>query len=222
MHSVISWRLKALTFDARSWKSVDTGRVSFAGPKYHSDFRQLRITFDMGSKTKVTAAYVDGLISDKGGYSKKTLQSLGVPWPPKKGWEKRLIRSYHGEVHGKPERASAHKDSRKKIASKAFYASWEWKKVRYEALKMHGRQCMCCGWSPSPGSKGRLCVDHIKPRSKHPSLALALSNLQILCDECNRGKSNVHEDDFRSEWHGEDDSDADVDPLTAQFNAIMQ
>lgn len=123
----------------------------------------------------------------------------------------------------KKKRAPAHtpKSGTRKKQSDAFYASWEWKQVRYEALMMHGRQCMCCGWSPSPGSKGRLCVDHIKPRSKYPKLALDVTNTQILCDQCNRGKSNIYEHDFRSEWHGEDE-EPEVDPLTAQFNGIMQ
>ncbi len=111
------------------------------------------------------------------------------------------------------------KSGSRKTKSNAFYASWDWKQARYEALQLHGRQCMCCGWSPEPGSKGHLCVDHIKPRSKFPALALDVSNLQVLCNSCNMGKSNVHQDDFRAEWHGEED---EADPLTAQFNATMQ
>jgi len=112
------------------------------------------------------------------------------------------------------------KSGSRKAKSNAFYASWEWKQVRYESLQIHGRQCMCCGWSPSPGSKGKLCVDHIKPRSKFPELALEVSNTQVLCNDCNMGKSNIYEDDFRSEWHGEEEDE--TDPLTAQFNATMQ
>ena len=34
-------------------------------------------------------------------------------------------------------------------------------------------------------------VDHVKPRSKFPELALDLSNLQVLCNLCNVAKSNV-------------------------------
>ena len=40
-------------------------------------------------------------------------------------------------------------------------------------------------------------VDHIKPRSTHPHLSLDESNLQVLCDDCNVGKSNRYEDDWR-------------------------
>lgn len=118
--------------------------------------------------------------------------------------------------NGKSKRASSHI----KKTSDAFYASWEWKQLRFKAFEMHGRQCMCCGWSPSQDSKGHLCVDHIKPRSKHPKLALDINNLQVLCNSCNMGKSNTHETDFRAEWHGEDEPDED--PLSAQFRGIMQ
>ena len=39
-----------------------------------------------------------------------------------------------------------------------------------------------------------LEVDHIKPRSTHPELALDFDNLQVLCHDCNQGKGN--RDDF--------------------------
>lgn len=40
-------------------------------------------------------------------------------------------------------------------------------------------------------------VDHIKPRKTHPWLALAASNLQVLCHRCNHGKGNHNTTDFR-------------------------
>lgn len=81
--------------------------------------------------------------------------------------------------------------------SDAFYASWEWKRVRYEAIKLHGRRCQCCGWEPGQ-SAGHLVVDHIKPRRRYPELELDLSNLQVLCNDCNMGKGAAYEDDFRT------------------------
>jgi len=75
-----------------------------------------------------------------------------------------------------------------------FLKSWEWNELRYKALKLHGRKCQCCGAQPP---EIVLHVDHIKPRSKFPELALDLDNLQVLCEWCNKGKSNKHEDDFR-------------------------
>lgn len=36
-------------------------------------------------------------------------------------------------------------------------------------------------------------VDHIKPRSLYPHLALDIANLQIMCNECNVSKGNRDE-----------------------------
>lgn len=97
------------------------------------------------------------------------------------------------------------KQASKKIVSPSakeeFYKSWEWRTLRMEAIQKHGRSCQCCGASPgqkdASGAPVRICVDHIKPISKHWHLRLDLSNLQILCDECNQGKGNWSETDFR-------------------------
>ena len=43
-------------------------------------------------------------------------------------------------------------------------------------------------------------VDHIKPRRLYPGLALEKSNLQVLCADCNHGKGNWDQTD----WRGED------------------
>jgi 5-methylcytosine-specific restriction endonuclease McrA len=72
-----------------------------------------------------------------------------------------------------------------------FYDSWEWKKLRFEVLKAYGAVCMCCN------ATERIVVDHIKPRSKFPALELSFDNMQVLCDSCNRGKSNDDYTDFR-------------------------
>lgn len=76
----------------------------------------------------------------------------------------------------------------------SFYMSWEWKKVRYNILLKYGRKCMCCGATPSDTI---IIVDHIKPRKKFPELALDENNLQVLCNDCNMGKSNDDYTDFR-------------------------
>ncbi len=76
--------------------------------------------------------------------------------------------------------------------SNDFYNSREWKELRYKAIRTYGRVCMACGQT-----NGVMHVDHIKPRSMYPELQLDFSNLQILCADCNLGKSNKFEDDFR-------------------------
>lgn len=83
------------------------------------------------------------------------------------------------------------------LQSKDFYECDEWRRLRYKALRLHnasGRKgCCLCGSEKKP-----YHVDHIKPRSKYPDLEWDLGNLQILCLECNLGKSNEFEDDWRS------------------------
>jgi len=76
-----------------------------------------------------------------------------------------------------------------------FFASLTWKKLRYAVLQRAGARCQCCGAGAETGAS--LHVDHIKPRSRHPELALDPSNLQVLCADCNIGKSNQDETDWR-------------------------
>jgi 5-methylcytosine-specific restriction endonuclease McrA len=81
------------------------------------------------------------------------------------------------------------------VSSDAFLSTFEWRRVRMEALKKYGPRCMCCGSTPSDGAV--MNVDHIKPRKLWPSLALDVKNLQILCHECNHGKGNWDQTDWR-------------------------
>ena len=82
------------------------------------------------------------------------------------------------------------------VNSNDFLQSYEWRKLRLIALEMHGRKCLCCGASPATGAV--MHVDHIKPRKLYPELALDINNLQVLCAECNHGKGNWCETDFRT------------------------
>ena len=82
------------------------------------------------------------------------------------------------------------------ITDKAFYESREWRNLRYKVLKKHGAKCQCCGRSAKDGII--IHVDHIKPRSKFPELELNEDNLQILCEDCNLGKSNRDDTDWRA------------------------
>lgn len=76
-----------------------------------------------------------------------------------------------------------------------FYRSPEWRALRYQALKAAGGCCQCCGARAS--LRKPLHVDHIKPRSRFPELAHKLSNLQVLCDDCNMGKGATDDTDWR-------------------------
>jgi 5-methylcytosine-specific restriction endonuclease McrA len=80
------------------------------------------------------------------------------------------------------------------IEEEDFYLSDAWRRARYQVLMKYGSICQCCGAKPPFVS---IHVDHIKPKSKFPDLALDLDNLQVLCEACNFGKSNVYITDHR-------------------------
>lgn len=70
------------------------------------------------------------------------------------------------------------------ILSDDFYNSTDWIQIRDQAFNRGPRVCRYCG------STDDLTVDHIKPRSKYPELALTVNNTQILCRSCNSSKGN--------------------------------
>lgn len=79
---------------------------------------------------------------------------------------------------------------------KEFYKTTRWKTCRKNVFKVYKPVCHKCGASKHDTV---LHVDHIKPRSKHPSLAFDLNNLQILCASCNGAKGDHVSIDYRSE-----------------------
>ncbi len=81
---------------------------------------------------------------------------------------------------------------KKKLYGSSFYTSPEWLRLRYIALAKYDKKCHLCS-----ANNTKLHVDHIKPRSKYPELALEITNLQILCEACNLGKGAWDETDWR-------------------------
>ena len=82
-----------------------------------------------------------------------------------------------------------------------FYKSKEWRRLRVRVLEKYECKCMMCGHSPKEHGIV-IHVDHIKPRSTHPHLQLKEDNLQLLCEDCNLGKSNK----YKTDWRPEEDS----------------
>ena len=111
------------------------------------------------------------------------------------GWVKSPCDSIQKGIRNEIRAHKRLEQEKKRRLTEGFYQTWAWKSVRYQALKKYGAKCMLCGATPEDGA--RICVDHIKPRSKFPELQFDLNNLQILCDDCNKGKSNVDETDWR-------------------------
>lgn len=107
---------------------------------------------------------------------------------------------------------------KKKALSDNFYNSRAWQILRYQAFEKYGNKCQCCGASPSDGAV--LHVDHIKPKSTHPELALDLRNLQILCKSCNLGKINQ----FDTDWRGTRtvDEQLDIDALCSMPDHLLE
>lgn len=90
------------------------------------------------------------------------------------------------------------KDLRNRV-SHPFYSSEAWLRLRYRVLVKNGRKCQACGVD---GLETRFHVDHIKPRSRFPALALEEANLQVLCEACNLGKGAWDMTDWRPKASG--------------------
>lgn len=90
------------------------------------------------------------------------------------------------------------KPSKDYVRDDGFYSSRSWREIRYLALKNCGAACQCCGARAGDGIQ--LHVDHILPRYRYPHLSLELSNLQVLCGDCNMGKGAWDETDFRQHF----------------------
>ena len=125
------------------------------------------------------------------GLARITASLLKHPLPKgrmKKNAAEGLVLAYAKEIDEKGLLTGVRKRS-------SFYDSRQWRELRYEALLKYGRKCSCCGIEAGLGVP--LHVDHIKPRSKYPDLALDINNLQVLCEMCNLGKGAWDETDFR-------------------------
>jgi len=78
----------------------------------------------------------------------------------------------------------------------AFYASREWRSLRVEIIEEQKGECQMCGRSHKKHGV-TIHVDHIIPLSVDWSRRLDKNNLQLLCEDCNLGKSNRYSTDWR-------------------------
>lgn len=67
----------------------------------------------------------------------------------------------------------------------------EWNKLKKLIFEKYGKVCLKCG------STEHISLDHIKPYSIYPELAVDLDNLQPLCRSCNSSKGNRKIVDYR-------------------------
>lgn len=130
----------------------------------------------------------------------KLAEELGLPTPSKRVKVKRLIYSRGVELYesNPPSLVLATEDTNSKpkpAYNPRFYDSRQWRELRYIALRNSQGRCNLCG--ATADDCVILHVDHIKPRSLYPDLEMDLDNLQVLCEDCNIGKTNAWEDDWR-------------------------
>jgi len=79
-------------------------------------------------------------------------------------------------------------EERKRVIEEAlrFYSSPEWAVIRRQVIEEEGRVCAECGKRIKNDID--ITVDHKRPRSKYPDLALDRENLRVLCRTCNSKK----------------------------------
>lgn len=166
-------------------------------------YGQLRIRFDAGynmNRQQIINATSCPVCKSKAGERctkkgrhRKTVHALRVQYAT---GGRKLTNFELNQTRNK--RSSSRKGTSGHLDGKDFYSSRKWREVRYKVISKHGRKCMCCGWTPDhKEDQGPIHVDHIEPRSLRPDLQLNFDNLQILCADCNIGKSNKDNTDFR-------------------------
>lgn len=126
----------------------------------------------------------------------KDLRGFWKPQPGDLSNRREELKRVKKKIRARKKRQAAPTSDRpRSTVEDGFYKSLEWRSLRYLALRNCGGRCMCCGNRPGDGIV--LHVDNIKPRHSHPRLALALYNLQVLCDDCNIGKGGWDDTDWR-------------------------
>ncbi len=177
---------------------------------------------------KIDRAFIFANLNERGGINSAQLHALGESLPIRKGWVARIEQrdltqkqvdaflKFREPAHAaamrrrlRTERAFVAKEVQpvqvvphglEAPATDAFLRSHEWRRVRMIALKKYGARCQCCG--ATPATCAVMHVDHIKPRKFFPQLALDVTNLQVLCHECNHGKGSWDMTDWRVNTSG--------------------
>ena len=83
-------------------------------------------------------------------------------------------------------RSSVNRVDRQQQEYERFYLTADWRYVRQQVIERDGTICRRC--REQIQDLNEVTVDHVKPRSKYPELALVVSNLQVLCRRCNSSK----------------------------------
>ena len=84
-------------------------------------------------------------------------------------------------------------EKRKRIEFEQFYTSPEWRILRQSFLRTQRKTNghYICHYCNRPIAHDELTIDHFKPRSEFPDLALTMSNLRIAHRQCNSSKGTT-------------------------------
>ena len=135
----------------------------------------------MGTPHDITAA-----MTERGGWPRATLSSWGVPWPPPKGWQQRLLSggtpnttittvARPARVSKSPRARRAPQPTRSERYN-AFLLSHPWKTLRQAVLARDGHSCVACA------SNQHLHCHHLTYRRFGG--AELLTDLVTLCEPC--------------------------------------
>jgi len=96
---------------------------------------------------------------------------------------------------------------------RSLYHTPEWRALRCKVLVRDRYQCVVCGRSVRGWRQSR--VDHIKPVSTHPELAMVIGNLRTLCPTCDNRR-------HIEKGGGKVPEPVDVDGCTAAWRKTAQ
>jgi hypothetical protein len=119
-------------------------------------------------------------------------EHYAMPAPKKK---KQKTGKTNKNIFGERVRLDINRPKDYRAAVIEFYQSKAWRELRVDVLEKQHGTCQICGRTRKHGVI--LHVDHITPLSVNWSRRLDPDNLQVLCDDCNIGKSNRYSTDWR-------------------------
>jgi len=78
-----------------------------------------------------------------------------------------------------------------------FYSSRSWRALRYATLCKNREQYAALTCEVCKSTDGPFHCDHIEPLSLNWHRRLDPTNVQVMCDDCNLGKGNRDQIDWR-------------------------
>lgn len=142
-------------------------------------------------RKQVAQAAIEAALAN--GVKVEVLPYMGKPREVSKAQEKKQrkqseLSALKAEVARLRQQTNNERPAYRKGMGSEFYQTREWRELRWEVLIASDGKCKVCNRGKLDGVI--IHVDHIKPRSKYPALELVFTNLQVLCEDCNIGKSN--------------------------------